>query len=254
MYRPRIIPVLLLKDLGLVKTTKFKDYNYIGDPINAVRIFNDLEADELIFLDITATNENRTIDFNFIKEISEEAYMPFSVGGGIRNIEDVKTIISQGAEKIVLNSSCYNKPNLITEAAELFGSQSVVVSLDIHKNFLGKYHLYSCGGKKKQKESIINWAKKVVELGAGEILINSINNDGSMKGYDLDIIEKVSNNVSVPVVACGGAGDYTHFRDAIDAGAHAVSAGSLFVYHGPRKAVLINYPSREQIKEIRFND
>ena len=139
MYRPRIIPVLLLKDLGLVKTTKFKDYNYIGDPINAVRIFNDLEADELIFLDITATNENRTIDFNFIKEISEEAYMPFSVGGGIRNIEDVKTIISQGAEKIVLNSSCYNKPNLITEAAELFGSQSVVVSLDIHKNFLGKY-------------------------------------------------------------------------------------------------------------------
>ena len=159
MYRPRIIPILLLKNLGLVKTTKFKDYNYIGDPINAVRIFNDLKADELIFLDITATSENRTIDFKFIKEISDEAYMPFSVGGGIKSIEDASAIINQGAEKIVLNSSCYNNPDLISEAAKLFGSQSVVISIDIYKNFMGNYCLYSHGGKKKQKESIISWIK-----------------------------------------------------------------------------------------------
>jgi len=252
MYRPRIIPVLLLKESGLVKTTKFKKYNYIGDPINAVKIFNDLEADELIFLDISATNENRTIDYDFIKEIGDEAFMPFSIGGGITNINQVESLISQGAEKVVLNSYCFKNPSIITEIANLFGSQSVVVSIDIFKNIFGKYSLYSHSGKKKQSIKIIDWIKRVVDLGAGEILINSVNNDGIMEGYDLDLISMISKNVNIPVIACGGAGCYNDFHSAITSGAHAVAAGSLFVYHGPKKAVLINYPSKKEISKIKF--
>ena len=254
MYRPRIIPVLLLKDLGLVKTTKFSNAKYIGDPINAVKIFNDLKADELIFLDITASNENRSIDYNFIREIGEEAYMPFSVGGGIKELSQVESIINQGAEKVVLNSHCFNNPNIINESAKLFGSQSIVVSIDIYKNIFGKYSLYSNSGKKKQPFNIIEWVKKVVDLGAGEILINSINNDGSMSGYDLNLCSLISKNVCVPVVACGGAGNYIDFKKAIAHGCHAVAAGSLFVYHGTKKAVLINYPTKKEIEEIKFNE
>ena len=254
MYRPRIIPVLLLKNSGLVKSVFFKNFNYIGDPINAVKIFNDLRADELIFLDINVTGKNKKINFEFIKEISDEAFMPFSYGGGINSLQNIEQIITQGAEKVVLNSYLYSNPEIITEAAKLFGSQSIVASLDIYKNLFGKYYLYSNGGRQKQKYDIILWVKKMVDLGVGEILINSINNDGKMLGYDLHLINMISNEVNIPVVACGGAGEMSHFKDAIDSGAHAVAAGSMFVYHGERKAVLINYPSKSEMNKMRSNE
>jgi imidazole glycerol-phosphate synthase subunit HisF len=251
MFRPRLIPVLLLKDLGLVKTVNFKNPRYIGDPINAVKIFNDLNADELVFLDISATRNNRKISLELINKISEEAFMPFSVGGGISSLDEISKIIQQGAEKVVLNTSLFKKPRLIKEASDYFGSQSIVVSIDVKKSYFGKYQIYSHCGKNKERIDIIDWVKKIIDLGAGEIIVNSINNDGKMSGYDLDLIEIVSRAAKVPVVACGGAGSNRDFNLAFQSGAHAVAAGSIFVYHGERNAVLINYPnSRDSIKSF----
>ena len=248
MFRPRVIPVLLLKDNGLVKTIKFKDEKYIGDPINAVKIFNDLEADELIILDINATNENRTLDSELVNKIGDEAYMPFAVGGGINNIDNINNIIGAGAEKVVINSALYDNPILIKEASEKFGSQSIIVSIDVKIGILGNKILFSNSGNKKQKIDLDQCLNNVQELGAGEIIINLINNDGLMRGYNIDLIKYVSNAVNIPVIACGGAGKLSDFSDAyFNGNASAVAAGSLFVYHGPRKAVLINYPDKAEL-------
>lgn len=247
MFRPRVIPVLLLRQKGLVKTIQFDKYKYIGDPINAVRIFNDLEADELIFLDILASIENRTISMDLVKQIGDEAYMPFGVGGGISNLTDAMQLINAGAEKIILNSQVYFKPDLIKSIADVAGSQSVVVSIDVKKNWLGKYVVFVKSGKQKISISPLEYVKIAENEGAGEIIINSIDNDGIMKGYDLEIIKTIAEAVNIPVVACGGAGGLTDFRNAILAGAHAVAAGSMFVYHGPRNAVLVNYPEKEEL-------
>jgi len=253
MYRPRVIPVLLLKDDGLVKTIKFKDEKYIGDPINAVKIFNDLEADELIFLDINATNENRTLDFELVNKIGDEAYMPFAVGGGINNIDSINNIIGAGAEKVIINSVLYDNPILIKEASEKFGSQSIIVSIDVKIDILGNKILFSNSGNKKQKIDLDLYLNNIEELGAGEIIINLINNDGLMRGYNIDLIKYISNAVNIPVIACGGAGSLNDFSDAYFNGeASAVAAGSFFVYHGPRNAVLINYPNRSELRNI-FN-
>ncbi len=249
MFRPRVIPVLLLKDNGLVKTIKFKDEKYIGDPINAVKIFNDLEADELIFLDINATNENRTLDFELVNKIGDEAYMPFSVGGGINNIDSINNIIGAGAEKVIINSVLYDNPILIKEASEKFGSQSIIVSIDVKIDILGNKILFSNSGNNKQKIDLDLYLNNIEELGAGEIMINLINNDGLMKGYNIDLIKYISNAVNIPVIACGGAGKLSDFADAYYNGnASAVAAGSLFVYHGPRKAILINYPEKSELE------
>ena len=250
MFRPRVIPTLLLKNLGLVKTVKFKKPNYIGDPINAVKIFNDLKADELILLDISATRQNRSISQKFVQEVGGEAFMPFAVGGGISTIDEAGNCINCGSEKIVLDSHAVMNPDLITQCAEKFGSQSVIVSLDVKKNFFGEYCLYIKNGRKKTKYNPLTWAIIVSELGAGEILINNIDNDGIMSGYDLDLIKLISKSVNIPVIASGGAGEYADFKLAIDAGAHAVAAGSLFVYQGPRKGVLINYPIASDLMKI----
>lgn len=252
MFRPRIIPVLLLKDFGLVKTTNFKNPRYIGDPINAVKIFNDLNADELVFLDVSATRNDRKISLELINKIGEEAFMPFSVGGGISSIEEISQIIHQGAEKVILNTSLFQNPNLIKEASNNFGSQSVTVSIDVKKSYFGSYFIYSNCGKKKQKISLIDWIKRTVDLGAGEIIVNSINNDGMMNGYDLELINIVANEAKIPVVACGGAKSITDFKMAFKSGAHAVAAGSMFVYHGQRKAVLINYPGPDDMKLLKI--
>ena len=253
MYRPRVIPILLLKNNGIVKTIRFNKSNYIGDPINAVKIFNDLKADELVFLDILATKEKRSISKNLIQKVADEANMPFSVGGGIKSLTDIKEIINLGAEKVIINSHAIENPNFIKEASDSFGSSTIVVSIDVKKSFLGKRYIYKKSSKKSIKICPVEFSKLVEENGAGEILINSVDNDGTMKGYDFDLISQVSTNVSIPVVAAGGAGNYEDFTMAIKYSyASAVAAGSIFVYHGPHNAVLLNYPSKDEIIEI-FN-
>lgn len=247
MFRPRVIPVLLLKGQGLVKTVQFDKHRYIGDPINAVRIFNDLEVDELVFLDILASRENRTISIDIVKQIGDEAFMPFAVGGGIKTSQDALAIINAGAEKIILNTAFVKNKRLVSEIAALIGNQSVVVSIDVKKNWFGKYHAFIKGGQEKVNAPPLDLAQKAEQLGAGEIIINSITHDGMMQGYDLELIHHISSAVNIPVVACGGAGRLNHLREAIDNGAHAAGAGSLFVYHGGRNAVLVNYPEKTEL-------
>ena len=249
MYRPRVIPILLLKGKGLVKSIKFKDYRYIGDPINAVKIFNDLKADELVFLDILASKENRSISLGFVRNVGDEANMPFAVGGGIKTIKDIKNIINAGAEKVIINSYAIENPDFIKQASEKFGCSTIVVSIDVKKKFLGKKQVYALGGSKSTGLDPVSFAKLMEEKGAGEIIINSINRDGLMTGYDLNLVEAVSKAVKIPVVAAGGAAGIKDFKSAVDSYASAVAAGSMFVYHGSRKAVLINYPSQEKLNK-----
>lgn len=254
MLYKRIIPCLLLQNSGLIKTVKFGNPNYIGDPINAVKIFNDKEVDELVFLDIEATKKGTPINFNYLKRIAEECFMPLCYGGGIKNIDDIKKLFTIGFEKVSINSNAFYNPSLITESANLFGSQSIVSSIDVKKNLWGRYSVYINGGKTSTKESPIEYAKKMESLGAGEILLNYINNDGMMEGYNLELINGVSSAVNIPVIACGGAGRMGDFVQAIDNGASAVAAGSCFVYYGVNKAVLINYPDRNEIKKCFKED
>ncbi len=251
MFRPRVIPTLLLRKNGLVKSVRFKNHRYIGDPINAVRIFNDKRADELVFLDITATKENRHISLEFVRKVGEEANMPFAVGGGIKTVSDIRKILKCGAEKVILNTVAIEKPDFIREASEAFGASTIVVCIDIKKSFFGKNLVVCRNGKKKSKESPLVFAKKMVEAGAGEIIVQAVDRDGTYQGYDADLIHSIASAVSIPVVALGGAKDYNDFREAVSVNnASAVSAGSLFVYHGTKRAVLINFPQKEELKEI----
>ncbi|MHC1776977.1 MAG: AglZ/HisF2 family acetamidino modification protein [Lentimicrobium sp.] len=255
MFRPRVIPVLLLKGKGLVKTEKFskKNARYIGDPINAVRIFNDLEADELIFLDIMATKENRTISCELVKEIGDEAFMPFAVGGGIREVSQIRELLSSGAEKVVINTAAGRNIRLITDAANQFGEQSIVASIDVKKNIWGVYKVYINAGNESSDLLPHEYAKSLESAGAGEIMINSIDRDGMMGGYDLSLIKAITQAVNIPVIACGGAGSVYDLKESIiTGGASAVAAGSLFVYHGPRRAVLVNYPDKNTLLQL-FN-
>jgi cyclase len=251
MFRPRIIPVLLLKGKGLVKSVKFKNYRYIGDPINAVKIFNDLKADELVFLDILASKEKRCISLDFVRNVGEEANMPFSVGGGIRTIKEIKEIINAGAEKVVINSYAVENPEFIRKASDEFGSSTIVVSMDVKKKLYSKKQLYIFGGSNSTGIDPISFASLMQKMGAGEIIINSIEKDGTMQGYDLELIRLVAESVSIPVVALGGAGEPDDFKKAVNqAYASAVAAGSMFVFHGPRKAVLVNYPDKDVLEKI----
>jgi len=251
MFRPRIIPALLLRNLGLVKSVGFKDYKYIGDPINAVKIFNDLKADELVFLDILATKEKRVISLDFVLKVGDEANMPFSVGGGLRTIQDIKSVLRAGAEKVVLNTYAVEDPSFIRKAAEEFGSSTITICIDVKKKILGKQQVYIYGGSKSTALDPVTFSKIMEEMGAGELIINSIDRDGSMEGYDIELIRTVSDAVTIPVVALGGAGKLADLNEAVKNGhASAVAAGSLFVFHGPRRAVLINYPQPEELKHI----
>ena len=253
MFLPRIIPVLLLKNKGLVKTLKFKEPRYIGDPINAVKIFNDLKVDELIFLDINASKEGRAVTVDLVKDIGDEAFMPFGVGGGIKNITQIEQLLKAGAEKIIINTQAILNPNLIEESAKIFGSQSIVVSIDVKRSFTGHYLVWIKDGSERTNLNPVEAAIKAKDLGAGEIIINSIDLDGTMKGYDLTLIKSIVDNVSIPVVACGGAGNLEHLKEGyFEGNAHALAAGSMFVYHGRRRAVLINYPSKSETKQL-FN-
>lgn len=250
MLKTRVIPCLLLRNRGLVKTIKFKNPTYVGDPINTVRIYNEKEVDELIFLDITATPEKRKPPFKIIGEIASECFMPFAYGGGITNIEDAKTIFSLGAEKVAINSYAAESPALVTQLAELFGSQAVVVSIDVKKNLFGKYEVCTHSGKKKTKRDPVGYAVQMEQIGAGEILLTSIDRDGTMEGYDVDLIRQVTGAVNIPVIACGGAGRLEDFSKAVTlGGASAVAAGSMVVYQGKNRSVLINFPTKQQLTE-----
>ena len=251
--RIRVIPSLLLYKGGLVKSVKFKNYKYVGDPINAVKIFNDKEVDEIVVIDISASKEKRLPNIGQITDIASEAFMPMAYGGGITKIEEIKEILFNGVEKVIINKAVHTNPALITEAARLFGSQSIVVSIDVKKSFLGRYKVYTDNGTQKSDFTPEAFAKKAEELGAGEILLNNIDNDGTYSGYDTGLIKMVAEVVSVPVIAIGGAGSVEDFRMAKDSGASAVAAGSMFVFQRPHQAVLISYPSQEELKSKLFN-
>lgn len=246
----RVIPCLLLRQRGLVKTIKFKQSQYVGCPINALKIFNEKEVDEIVFLDIGASIEKRKPDYNFIADIASEAFMPFAYGGGIKELDDVQRIFGLGVEKVVINSHAIENPMFIKKAAELFGRQSIVVSIDVKRNILGKYEVFTFGGKKNCKLDPVEYAKKMGDLGAGEIFLNSMDRDGTGLGYDLKIIKEVSKAISVPLIVCGGAGKLDHFKEAVDSGASGVAAGSFFVFHGTHRAVLITYPERKEIDNL----
>jgi len=250
MYRPRVIPCLLLKDKGLVKTIKFEDPTYVGDPMNAVKIFNDSKADELVFLDITATKENRITDIEVIRNIGEEAFMPFAVGGGINSLEHISQLISAGAEKVVINTAAIGNPDLIKEASAVYGRQSIIASIDVKKED-GEYVVYTNSGQARNSSSVIKAVQTAEQSGAGEIMINSIDRDGMQEGYDIELIKMICDAVKIPVIAVGGAGGYQHFSEAVNiGGASAVAAGSLFVFIGNNRAVLINYPDNEELHEM----
>lgn len=249
MLRTRVIPCLLLKNESLVKTVKFKKYHYIGDPVNTVRIFNELEVDELMFLDIFASKENRDINFKILRDIADECFMPLSYGGNIKDLEDAKKIFEIGFEKVVINSNAFDNLQLIKEVAAYFGNQSIVGSIDIKKTFRGKEKIFSHHGQKKQKDDIVSWAKKLEEAGAGELLVTSIDHEGSWEGYDIDLLKRITDNAGVPVIANGGAGKIEDINEAVNgANVSACAVGSMVVYQKKGMGVLVNFPDRKKLE------
>jgi len=245
------MPCLLLKGRSLVKTVKFKDPAYIGDPINAVRIYNEKEVDELIFLDITATTAGKEPPYQVLHEIASECFMPVAYGGGIRRLEQIRDILNLGIEKVIINSYAFEDPGFISQAAEQFGSQAIVASIDVRKRLFGKYEVYTHSGRKATGLDPVIWAQKMEAMGAGEIMLTSIDRDGTQEGYDIDLVKKVSAAVNIPLIACGGAGKVEDFGLAVkEGGASACAAGSMVVYYGRNRAVLINFPTRQELDTV----
>lgn len=253
MKRARVIPCLQMAGERLVKTVKFSIKNYVGDPINTIKIFNDLEVDELCFLDITASGESRSPDFKLLRQIADECFMPLSYGGGINSFDTAKDIFSIGFEKIVLNTAAVKHPKLIREIAEHFGSQAVIAAVDVRKNFLGRYQAITNNGREKVAVSAIEWAQRLESEGAGEILLTSIDRDGTWKGYDISITESVAGAVSIPVIANGGCGTVEHLAEVIKKGASAAAVGSMVIFQNKDMGVLINYPVHEIRRALDFN-
>lgn len=252
MLRPRIIPSLLIQDNGLVKTVNFKNPKYVGDPINAVKIFNEKEVDELAIFDIDATVKALEPNYSLIERIANQSRMPLCYGGGVKTVEQAQKIFGLGIEKIALSSAVLNNPQLITQIADRVGSQSVIVVLDVKKKLLGGYEVYSHNGKKATGINPFNFIEEAQKLGAGEIVINSIDQDGIMKGFDMTLIEKARERSSLPMTVLGGASNLDDIKKVINK--HkiiGVAAGSLFVFKGKYKAVLINYPNKKE-KELLF--
>jgi cyclase len=248
LLKVRLIPCLLLKDTGLVKTISFNKFNYVGDPINTCRIFNELEVDELTFLDIRASVENKEPNYKVLQEISAECFMPVSYGGGIRNLQQVEKILSIGFEKVIINTTALENRKIITEIADNFGSQSLIISVDYRKNLFGKYQVFGNSGNKNYKMHPVEWASEVMNLGAGEILLTSIDREGTWKGFDVELIKLVTDKVKLPVIANGGAGSIDDIADVVNnGGASAVALGSMVVYQAKDMGVLINFPDRDLI-------
>ncbi len=250
MLAPRVIPVLLLEGRRLVKTIRFAQPRYLGDPMNAVRIFNQKEVDELILLDITATEENRGPQFDFIQEIVSEAFMPVCYGGGVQSLAQMERLFKLGVEKVSLGSAAAALPGLVSEAAAAFGSQSVVVCIDHKSRLRGGQKVVINRGRRELAGLPADFAQAVADAGAGEVLLQSVDRDGTMQGYDLVLLAEVAARVRTPVVVCGGAGSMADFSAAIRAGAAGVAAGSMFVFQGRLRAVLISYPSRAELAQF----
>ena len=251
MMNRRVIPSLLLQGSGFYRTLKFKNPSYVGDPINTIRIFNDKEVDELMILDITASKQNSAPNFEVLEEIASESFVPMSYGGGLSQFEDIEKIFRLGYEKVALGQATLTDPDLVRKASEHYGAQSVVGIVNVSKGlFGGKYGLYDYINKKRRKEPLDSWCHHLQELGVGEILLHFADREGTGSGYDNTLIESLSNELDIPLICLGGAKNEQDFKLAFQKGADAVAAGNFFVYHGPHKAVLISYPTRQEILEI----
>jgi cyclase len=248
MFRPRVIPVLLLRREALVKTVRFGQPRYIGDPINAVKIFDGLVTDEIVVLDILATREKREVSLDFVRSVGAEANMPFAVGGGIRTLRHVRAVLAAGAEKVVIGTQAVENPAFVHEASTHFGASTVVVCMDVKRTLLGDQRVVASGGRRMTAWDPVTFARLMEQQGAGELIVQSVDRDGTMDGYDIDLIRRVSASVGIPVIALGGAGTLGHLRDAyVNGYASAVAAGSLFVFHDRQQGVLINYPERSEL-------
>jgi imidazole glycerol-phosphate synthase subunit HisF len=248
--RARVIPTLLVAGGGLVKSVRFKDRTYLGDPINAVRLYNDMEVDEILVVDITASREGRGPDLGFIREFASEAFMPFGYGGGVSSVEQMHELFNSGVEKVALNHALLTNISLLGQAAARFGSQSVVGCLDVKRDLLGRRRVYDHLRRKTLSLSPADYARRLESEGAGEILVYDVDRDGMMQGYDLELAREVSGAVTVPVIASGGAGSLGDLAAVVGAGAAAAAAGSIFVYQSKQKGVLINYPSQDELERI----
>jgi imidazole glycerol-phosphate synthase subunit HisF len=250
MIRTRIIPVLLLRNESLVKTIRFEKFIYVGDPANSVRIFNELEVDELLFLDIAASYKQQGPNFKILQDIASECFMPLCYGGGINSLDQAKRIFDTGFEKIAINTHAITNPKLISEIANIYGSQAVIVSIDVKKNLFGKKTVRTLGGKKNSQLDPILWAKEVESKGAGEILLTSIDQEGTWKGFDIHLVKQITKNISIPVIAHGGAGTIKHISEVVkDGQASAVALGSMIVFQKKDKGVLINFPNKKKLEE-----
>lgn len=251
MLRTRVIPCLLLRGSSLIKTVKFNKYQYIGDPLNTCRIFNELEVDEMTILDITASREGREPNFKVLESLASECFMPLSYGGGITSLEQAEKIFSAGFEKVILDSVLFSNPKLISDIANVFGSQSVIVAIDVRKSLFKGYEVYSHSGTKKQPVKLVEWAKHIEALGAGEILLTSIDKEGTWEGFDIPLVKAVSDSVRIPVIANGGAGNIEHIAMVVkNGGASAVGLGSMVVFQNKGMGVLVNFPDKKKLESI----
>jgi cyclase len=247
MLRHRVIPCLLLKGGGLVKTTKFKDPKYIGDPVNAIRIFNEKEVDELIVLDIEASQHGREPNYALIEEFAGECFMPLAYGGGVSTVEQAKALIARGVEKLCIQTAALEDLGIVRQIADRFGSQSVVVSVDVKRGLLGTCRMYSGARKRTLDGAWPDFVGAAARAGAGEIFLTAVDRDGTLSGMDVDLIREAAAACSIPIIAAGGAATLPHMRAAVDAGASAIAAGAMFVFHGPHRAVLITYPRYDDL-------
>jgi cyclase len=253
VLRHRVIPVLTIDERRLVKTIRFRNPRYLGDPLNAVRLFNEKEVDEIVIVDIGATRRGREPDFAFIADLASECFMPMAYGGGIASLDHAARVLSLGVEKVVMNTAAVEHPELLSAASDRYGAQAVIAAIDVRRRWTGATVATTRGGTKSSGRTPVEMARAMEQAGAGELLLTSIPHDGEMRGYDLALIKQVSAAVSIPVIACGGAGTLDDLRLAVrDGGASAASAGSLFVYQGKHRAVLVNFPSQD-VRERLFS-
>lgn len=250
MLKQRLIPVLLLQEDGLYKTIKFKNPKYLGDPINAVKLFNDKEVDEIIILDINASAENSPLNIEYIERLTSEAFMPLAYGGGVKTVEQAKKLLRLGVEKIIINSALFTHTNNVREMVKELGSSTIVASIDVKKSFLGKYEVFYKNGTIKHKDSLKETLEMVNDIGVGEVMINAIDKDGTMSGYDSVLIKTIEPLINTPIIICGGLGHLDHLKQVTQSEVNGFAGGSFFVYHGPLKAVLITYPDYHTLHEI----
>ena len=251
MLRTRVIPALLLRNESLVKTVRFGKFTYVGDPANTVRIFNELEVDEMLFLDISASRENRGPNLKVLADIANECFMPLGYGGGIRSLDQATAVFEVGFEKIAINTQAAENPILIGEIASHYGSQAVIASIDVRNGLFGSQTVRTLGGKHNTRRDPVTWAKEVEQMGAGEILLTSIDREGSWQGFDLELIQSVTDAVSIPVIANGGAGCIEHVSQVVlQAGASAVALGSMVVFQKRGMGVLVNFPDKSNLEAV----